>query len=653
MKEILLVEDDPSHAALIRRAFDLRGEGFNLSVAQSIREARQKINESQFALIISDWRLPDGEGTELIDTGIPFVLMTSHGNERIAVDAIKAGALDYLVKSDGSLTDMPHNVERALREWANVIERKRMETELHQRVLELEAVSRLSTSLRAAESLDDMLVRLMDETLAILNTKHGALWLYQPTVGTLIKSIGRGLASLDLPNILEPREGVIGEAFTTGSPIHIPKFEPLSSTQNGRNEPGLGGIVVPIRTANEIVGALVIGAALPRQFTEKETNLLTTLAEIAGNAIHRTQLHEQMQKSLRRLSALRVIDQAITSSVDLGLSLNILVEQARMHLNVDAVSILTLNPGQTLEYRAGRGFETPFASNTRIRLGEGYPGVSALERRPIFAPDLSVTGVSTGRTELSTTELFRAYYVMPLITKGHVKGVIEVFHRSPLQPEPEWVSFLEALAGQAAIAIENSELFESLQRSNSELFMAYDATIEGWSRALDLRDHETEGHTQRVTEITMMLARALNIPEQELVHIQRGSLLHDIGKMGVPDNILLKPGPLNEAEWRSMRQHPLYAFQMLSPIHYLRPALDIPYCHHEKWDGTGYPRGLKGEAIPLSARVFAVVDVWDALRSDRPYRSAWKDDKVREYIVHKTGSHFDERVVQTFMQIIH
>ena len=654
--DILLVEDEPAHVELVNLAFEHRRDAYRLSVASTIAEARGQINSTSFALIISDWRLPDGEGTELISSGIPVILMTSDGNERIAVDAIKAGAMDYLVKSDLTLTDMPHIAERALREWNNTVQRQKAENELRMRVSELEAVSRLSTALRSTETLETMITRLMEETLAILGTNNGALWLYNPTAGSLKKSIDRGLLTRSFPATIQTYEGIIGEVYTQGRYILSTEFvrDPLVAAGNyGAMLPGWGGVCVPIRTTNEIVGVMLIGVELPRQITEKEVNLLSTLADIAGNAVHRTRLHEQTQQSLQRLSALRAIDLAITSSVDLRLSLNILVEHARTQLNVDAVSILTLNAhSQTLEYCVGGGFGTKFAAKTQLRLGEGYPGIAALERRPIFAPDLAVTGIATGRIELSTSELFRAYYVMPLITKGHIKGVLEVFHRSPLQPEPEWVNFLEALAGQAAIAIENAELFENLQRSNQELIMAYDATIEGWSRALDLRDRETEGHTQRVTEMTMQLARAMGISDDALIHIQRGALLHDIGKMGVPDNILLKPGPLNEAEWKAMRQHPIYAFQMLSPIHYLRPALDIPYCHHEKWDGTGYPRGLKEEAIPLAARIFAVVDVWDALRSDRPYRTAWRDDKVQEYILHKSGTQFDERVVRTFMRLV-
>jgi putative nucleotidyltransferase with HDIG domain len=213
-----------------------------------------------------------------------------------------------------------------------------------------------------------------------------------------------------------------------------------------------------------------------------------------------------------------------------------------------------------------------------------------------------------------------------------VKGVLELFHRTPITLDDEWMEFLKMLASQAAIAIDNVTLFDNLQQSNTEIIMAYDKTIEGWSRAMDLRDKKTEGHTQRVTELTLRVARSLEISPEEMIHIRRGCLLHDIGKIGVPDNILLKPDKLTENEWEIMRKHPKMAYEMLYPIRYLRPALDIPYCHHENWDGSGYPRGLKGEQIPLTARIFSIVDVYDALTSDRPYRKAWSKEEVFQYI---------------------
>ena len=248
-------------------------------------------------------------------------------------------------------------------------------------------------------------------------------------------------------------------------------------------------------------------------------------------------------------------------------------------------------------------------------------------------------------------EGFVSYFAAPVSVKGQTRGLIEILHRLPLHPDQEWFDFLDTMSNQAALAIENAELFRNLQHANVELSLAYDATIEGWSRALDLRDRETEGHTQRVAELTMTLWRQCGDSQAELRHIRWGALLHDIGKMGVPDGILLKAGPLTDDEWRIMKMHPTLAYQMLSPIQYLRSALEIPYCHHEKWDGSGYPRGLQGENIPKAARVFAVVDVWDALISDRPYRKAWSREQALHYIREQSGKHFDPAVVNAFLAL--
>jgi putative two-component system response regulator len=191
-----------------------------------------------------------------------------------------------------------------------------------------------------------------------------------------------------------------------------------------------------------------------------------------------------------------------------------------------------------------------------------------------------------------------------------------------------------------------------LENALNELQQAYDETIKGWSRAIDLRDADTEGHSQRVMALTVQLAIAAGVPEQEMIHISRGALLHDIGKLGIPDGILRKPGKLTKEEYLLMQKHPQWALDMLSPIQYLHPALDIPYCHHEKWDGTGYPRGLKGEEIPLSARVFAIVDVWDALISERPYRAAWSQPQAKDYICEQSGTHFDPKLVKLFFGLL-
>jgi putative nucleotidyltransferase with HDIG domain len=412
--------------------------------------------------------------------------------------------------------------------------------------------------------------------------------------------------------------------------------------------------IVPLHVREQPFGLLMLGearAAAREPFTVDKIRLACSVSDQAASTLHRALLHEETERRLQRITALRTIDSTIAASMDIRMTLSILLEQVTSQLKVDAASVLLLNPHmQTLEYAAGRGFRSEALQRTHLRLGEGYAGRAALERKLVHIPDLRGRKTDFLRSPYFSAEGFVAYYGVPLIAKGQVKGVLEVFHRAPLASETEWVSFMETLAGQAAIAIDNTQLFDNLQRSNVDLALAYDATIEGWSAALDLRDKETEGHSLRVTEMTMQLARSLGIGEAELVHVRRGALLHDIGKMGVPDTILLKPDKLTDEEWVLMRKHPQLAFDMLAPITYLKPALDIPYCHHEKWDGTGYPRGMKGEEIPLSARIFAVVDVYDALISDRPYRRAWTREKTISHIGEQAGSHFDPEVVKVFLK---
>lgn len=386
---------------------------------------------------------------------------------------------------------------------------------------------------------------------------------------------------------------------------------------------------------------------------------LTRLGLSVGQALEQRALRqakreaeEQALRRLQRLEALRDIDVAISGSLDARVTLSVFVDKATTHLRADAADVLLLNPqAQVLEYITGRGFRTAALQHTRLRLGSGYAGRAALERRIVAVPDLRDAKADLEKSPLLPEEEFVSYFAAPLIAKGQVQGVMEVFTRRRFDPDGEWMDFLATLAGQAAIAIDSTASYNNLQRANAELILAYDTTLEGWSNALDLRDKETEGHTQRVTELTLRLARVMGMSEDALVHVRRGALLHDIGKMGIPDGILLKPGQLTEEEWVVMRRHPVYAYQLLLPITYLRPALSIPYSHHEKWDGTGYPRGLRGEEIPLEARVFAVADVWDALTSDRPYRTAWPKEKARAFIKEQSGTHFDPAVVDAFLRM--
>ena len=382
------------------------------------------------------------------------------------------------------------------------------------------------------------------------------------------------------------------------------------------------------------------------------TGEVEMVLSIARDITERKQAEGQTQLQIQRLRALRAIDVAISSSFNLNLTLNILLDQVTTQLNVDAAAILLFDSiARGLEYGASRGFRTSAIREAKVRLGEGYAGKAVLERHMIHVSNLAKKGDELPQAflQMIREEGFIEYYCVPLIVKGEAKGVLEIFHRSVLAADHEWMDFLETLAGQAAIAIEDSTLFENLQRSNQELFQAYDATIEGWSHALDLRDRETEGHTLRVTELSSDLARHFDFTDEQLIYVRWGALLHDIGKMGVPDSILLKPDKLTSEEWEIMKRHPTFAFEMLSPIAYLKSAIDIPYSHHEKWDGTGYPRGLKAEVIPLAARLFAVVDVWDAVTSDRPYRKAWTREEAAQYIREQSGKHFDPHVVNVFL----
>ncbi|MGB9899268.1 MAG: HD domain-containing phosphohydrolase [Pseudothermotoga sp.] len=414
----------------------------------------------------------------------------------------------------------------------------------------------------------------------------------------------------------------------------------------------------PLISPFGVFGVLVLYSDKYGFFSTEKIEQIRVISHLAAASLENSRLFEELQKRLGRIQALHQIDKAISASTDLNVVLSVLLDQVIHQLRVHAADIYLFDEHtMTFEYAAGRGFRTGKPNLGPIKSGTGLIGQIALNKRPIkingdFCEFCEQNKRFCDRKELFSKEGFVFYAGVPLIAKGHLLGVLEVFNRSVIEENGEWSEFLQVIAQQTAIAIDSAKLFEDLQKRNVDLMNAYDATIEGWAYALDLRDKETEGHSERVTELTLKIAKKMGISKEELVHIKRGALLHDIGKMGIPDQILLKPGKLTEQEWEIMKKHPVYAYQMLSRIEYLRPALDIPYCHHEKWDGSGYPRGLKGQEIPLSARIFAVADVYDALTSDRPYRKAWSKDEAVRYIKDQSGKHFDPKVVEVFLKII-
>jgi PAS domain S-box-containing protein len=613
---VLLVEDNEDDAYFLLRELQRGGYTVSCERVDTAEAMRAALAQQSWEVVVADYVMPHFSGlaalTELQASGqdLPFIVVSGTIGEDIAVAAMKAGAHDYLMK--GKLARLAPAIDRELRE----AEARRQRRQARQELRASEAKYKSLT--------DEMPVGLY-RTLAEGRVLHA-----NPAFATMLgfASVKEVLDTCCMDDLyadpLERRRQVAswrpgGEPAAQEVQLH---------TRDGRQ--------IWVRDTGRVIF--------------DPDSQLTYMDGMMEDITARKQAEEQLQRQLQRLAALRAIDMAITTSFDLHVTLSLLLDQGLPQLDANAAAILQFNPHlQVLEYVAGRGFRNTAVNRARLRLGEGPAGRAALERRNVHVPRLADEMASFARR--FGGEMFTSYYALPITSKGNLKGLLEIFHHAPFAPDTDWIDFAETLAGQAAIAMDNVSLFEGLERSNIELAVAYDTTLEGWSRALDLRDKETEGHSERVTDLTLRLGRALGLDEAELAHMRRGALLHDIGKMGIPDSILLKAGPLTPEEWEIMRLHPAYAYELLSPIAFLRPALDIPHCHHEKWDGTGYPRGLKGEQIPLAARIFAVVDVWDALCCDRPYRPAWPHDIVRTHIQGLIGSHFDPKVTVQFLKL--
>lgn len=427
---------------------------------------------------------------------------------------------------------------------------------------------------------------------------------------------------------------------------HDPIFQP--STALGESQMIAG---IPITTENRAVGAIWVGRQAAIQGEHME--LLVAMGDMLANALERTILQEKTQQRVQRLSALRAVDMAISTTLDLRLVLNVLLDQLRSQIGIDAASILLRNRQvQTVEYAAGKGFITNSISQTRIHLSDRLVGRTILNGRSVHISNLSVDGGEYIVSRGLSSEGFKFYYATPLMAKGQLVGVMELFHRALFDMNQDWVEFFEMLAGQAAIAIDNATLFDDLQRSNMDLHLSYDTTLESWVNALDIRLGEGAHHSRELVEWTIKLACAMMVPDNDIIHIRRGALLHDIGNMLLPDAILLKDGELNPEERMLVNKHPLQAKELLSSISFLKPATVIPLFHHERWDGSGYPNGLEGSEIPLAARIFAVVDVWDALRSNRPYRNAWNEDAVQNYLRQQAGILFDPEITRRYLELL-
>lgn len=405
---------------------------------------------------------------------------------------------------------------------------------------------------------------------------------------------------------------------------------------------------IPLIVQAKVIGSFNISSHQEEIYSKDCADIAHEVSNSLAIAIENTRLIEVERSHNQELLTMTLVSAALRMAKTRAEISPIILDQLQRLFQANSTLLAKYDmPKQELEIELGLGYWSKAT-------GERFPEAKCV----LFGKVISTKCPYISNDILNDPSFFLPDFIgkissvafVPLITQGKAIGALGIGRQTPITESD--VRLLMSIADMVANTIQSVTLTDDLQRSNAELARAYDSTLEGWGRALELRDRETEGHTQRVTALTMKLARLMGIAGDELTQLRRGVILHDIGKMGVPDHILLKPGPLNDAEWEIMRQHPRFAYDMLAPIHFLHGSIDIPYCHHEKWDGSGYPRQLVGEQIPLSARIFAICDVFDALTSSgRPYRDAWSKEKALEYIRLQRGGHFDPQVVDAFLNV--
>jgi PAS domain S-box-containing protein len=533
-------------------------------------------------------------------------------------------------------------------------------TEREQHKYELEAIVAIGASMRQAASRDELLGIILQRCLQMLNAQGVALAVRDPFSGKTIIEQGCGVLESASGLCFPPEANLAALASLTQS------YQASS--------PGLGGTVYalltpapadqhvtcsPLVIQNELIGVMLVVHEC--EIHAAQIRLLTTVNEIAASALQRTTLSDQAAQYTRQMATAGELGLMLAKTLNLPTIYAYAGQFMRAMLpDIAGLFVSLFDPLKemlTCVYGYGDGEEIDSTSLPPIPLelpGKGMQSRAVRSRHAIIVADIAEerkhlqVDIVVGEQDRVT----RSGLFVPMLSKDKVIGVVSVQSYLVNRFTQQDVEVMTLVSNTIAVAIENARLVRGLRETYHDLVEAYDATMAGWTLALDYRDHETEGHSLRVTELTVQLARRMKIDEDQILHIQRGALLHDIGKIGIPDAILNKPGALTDEEWEIMRTHPQIAYDLLSPIEYLQPALDIPYCHHEKWDGSGYPRGMRGEQIPLAARLFAVVDVWDALCSDRSYRPKWPLEKTREYIRLQAGLHFDPGVVAPFLEMV-
>jgi len=619
---ILYGEHNTTDIDLTQRFMKTHAPQIDLEVVSSAEEMVNRLIEKKDSLdydaLLIDYHLP-GPGVidqiknlraQSVDT--PIIVITGLGSEEAAVEVLKLSKTDYVVKTSGYLMRLPVILENA----HNLVMLQREQAALRKS----EERFRL-----LAENAVDVIFRIK---------------ISPPVLIEYISPAAERVSGFTLDEIYTDPIALVRKSLENTDPNLLTRWAENEETPM---------INLPFQRKD----GRKIWLELKCTIIKDSQGQPEYMEGIGRDITQRIQSEQQLREQMERINALHQIDKAITSSFDLRVTYQVLLDQLRQVLRVDAAAVLQFESDLIqYQYLTGLGFKT---LETNLRTAFRH---SPLPSEAIATKKTTQINLGSGQTfsptltEILNTEKFVKYIATPMVIKGQIKGVLEIYHKSDLEPTREWISFLEALAQQAAIALDNSQNFTELQKSQSVLLQAYDDTLMGWANFLDLRDKETEGHTVRVLERTMRAAQRLGVREEDMEHLRRGVLLHDIGKVGVPDHILNKPGPLTDEEWVIMKKHPEYAYQMLAPIGFLKQALDVPYCHHERWDGTGYPRNLKGKEIPFTARIFTVFDVFDALTSERIYNKPRSKDDAINYIRENAGIIFDPDIIDICIDVI-
>ncbi len=529
------------------------------------------------------------------------------------------------------------------------------QTDCLRRYREHQAVIDLSHTLRQVVSVSELVTASLEVIARALDAPHGlfARRERERLEVRVTHACGRWAALVD--KTADYREGIIGAVLAENC-VFVSRrvWEDPRALQPAFLQGLHGFLAVPLVVSGKLEAVIALGR--PEAFDDDEIAVAEALCDVVATALGRMIHEHAVTQRLYEMDILHSIDHAISECLDLEVVLSESLSQVVAHLGVDAAAVLILSRATNkLTCRAATGIAARQIWQAEVPLGESVVGRVAALQAPILLrspEDIARCPMREDFREFLEQEGFQAYAAFPLIVKHEVAGVLELFNRLPLEFSMPWTKFAELVAGQIAVAVANAELYTDLMALHHELILAYDATIEGWARALEMRDVTTEQHCVRVADFAVGFAARMGYAGDALVNLRRGALLHDIGKIAIPDSVLKKPGPLSDEEWALMREHPRTALELLRPIKFLEASLDIPAYHHERWDGTGYPFGLAGEKIPHAARIFSLVDVYDALTSDRPYRKAWTKAAALDYIMAQAGRMFDPELVPPFIELL-